>query len=89
MSKINKYGESKIVNNFTRADEVSVSPDTKEAVESIATAHLAAGNTSEAVIAFDVVRKFQTQNDITTFLKVQAENSAKQTALLEEMAKKK
>ena len=88
MSKINKYAEGKIVNSFSRADEVSVSTDTKDAVESVSVANLAAGNTSEAIIGFDILRKFQTQNDISEIMKMLAEGQLTQNKLLAKLEKK-
>jgi len=89
MSKLNKYAEGKIINSFSRADEVSVSTDTKDAMESISVAHMAAGNTSEAIIGFDVLRKFQTQNNIEHIMLMQAEQSQKTNTLLEKVLSKK
>ena len=88
MSKINKYAEGKIVNSFSRADEVSVSTDTKDAVESVSVANLAAGNTSEAIIGFDILRKFQTQNDISEIMKMLAQGQLTQNKLLAKLDKK-
>ena len=89
MSKLNKYAEGKIINSFSRADEVNVSTETKDAMESICTAHMAGGNTSEAIICFDVLRKFQTQNNIEHIMLMQAEQSQKTNTLLEKVLSKK
>ena len=89
MSKINKYAEGKIINSISRADEINVSTETKDAVESVSVANLAAGNTSEALIGFDILRKFQTQNNIDTALKMMAEGQLATNKLLAKLSDEK
>ena len=89
MSKLNKYASGKIINGLTRADDISVSEETKTAVESIACANLAAGNTEEALVSFDMLRKFQTQKNIEGMLKMFAKSQAATNKLIEKLADKK
>ena len=89
MSKINKYASGKIINGLARADDIGVSEETKTAVESVSVANLAAGNTEEALIGFDMLRKFQTQKNIEGMLEMFANSQAATNKLLDKLADKK
>ena len=68
MAKVDKYTASKLANGVNRADGIDMKSETRDAMETIGVAHLASGNTQEAVITFGLLNKTTAQNDIGPLL---------------------
>ena len=89
MSKVDKYTASKLANGVNRADSIDMGADTRVAMESIGVAHLAQGNTQEAVITFGLLNKTSAQNDITPILAQMAKTNETNSQLIAALAKEK
>ena len=84
MAKLNKWSAGKIINNFSRADDVNVSEETSAGLETIGLAHAAAGNTEEMAIIFATRMKMQSTKDITDVLNSINQTNAELIRLLKE-----
>ena len=89
MAKVDKYTASKLANGVSRADSIDMGADTRVAMETIGIAHLASGNTQEAVITFGLLNKTTAQNDIAPILAQIAKTNETNSQLIAALAKEK
>tara|TARA_Y100001938_G_C8018820_1_gene394076 strand:+ start:214 stop:456 length:243 start_codon:yes stop_codon:yes gene_type:complete len=61
---MNRYQKDAVLKQHNRSQDIQVSNDTKNKIEAIAVAHLAAGNTTEFAMAMNTLGKIDTQAEI-------------------------
>jgi|TARA_R100001530_G_C4221729_1_gene130147 hypothetical protein len=89
MAKVDKYTASKLANGVSRTDGIDMKSDTRDSMEAIGVAHLATGNTQEAIITFGLLNKTTSQNDITPILNQMAKTNDKLLGLIDDQNKDK